>query len=67
MMEIQHADDRDSPPRVPFGFSTSRISPFSEVPDIVIPSKYTAFFTVRRLLMHTLLDWESRIALCCVI
>lgn len=25
------------PPRVPFGFSTSRISPFAEVPDFVVP------------------------------
>jgi len=29
------------PPKVPFGFSTSRISVFSEVPDVVIPSKHS--------------------------
>lgn len=27
------------PPRVPFGFSTGRISVFAEVPDMVVPSK----------------------------
>ena len=27
------------PPQVPAGFGTSRISPFAEVPDFVIPSK----------------------------
>lgn len=59
MMGIQHADDHDSPPRVPFGFSTGRISPFTEVPDIVIPSKYTNSLTVRESLMHTLLGLKS--------
>lgn len=27
------------PPRVPFGFSTGRVSVFAEVPDMVVPSK----------------------------
>lgn len=28
------------PPKVPFGFGTSRISPFTEGPDFVIPGMY---------------------------
>ena len=27
----------DSPPTAPFGFSPSRISPFAEIPDFVVP------------------------------
>ena len=32
-------DGANRPPKVPFGFGTSRISPFAEVPDMVIPSE----------------------------
>lgn len=34
---IQYRNEYDGPPKVPFGFGTSRISPFTEVPDFVFP------------------------------
>ena len=42
-MQVTNANTLDpcnSAPRPPFGFGTSSISPFSEVPDMVIPSEY---------------------------
>ncbi|KAI4257713.1 MAG: hypothetical protein LQ352_001553 [Teloschistes flavicans] len=34
---IQYRNQYNGPPAVPFGFSTGRISVFSEVPDVVVP------------------------------
>ncbi|KAL9576846.1 MAG: hypothetical protein Q9212_006769 [Teloschistes hypoglaucus] len=36
-LTIQYRNEYNPPPRVPFGFSTSRISVFAEVPDVVVP------------------------------
>lgn len=34
---VQYRNLYNKPPTVPFGFSTGRISVFSEVPDVVVP------------------------------
>ncbi|KAL8691533.1 MAG: hypothetical protein Q9218_003257 [Villophora microphyllina] len=34
---VQYRNEYHGPPTVPFGFSTGRISVFSEVPDVVVP------------------------------
>ncbi|KAL8940250.1 MAG: hypothetical protein Q9216_002904 [Gyalolechia sp. 2 TL-2023] len=42
-LNIQYRNLYNPPPRVPFGFSNSRISVFSEVPDVVVPVGQAAY------------------------
>ncbi|KAL8933469.1 MAG: hypothetical protein Q9211_005769, partial [Gyalolechia sp. 1 TL-2023] len=42
-LNIQYRNLYNKPPRVPFGFSASRISVFSEVPDVVVPVGQAAY------------------------
>ncbi|KAF2091894.1 glutamyl-tRNA amidotransferase [Saccharata proteae CBS 121410] len=41
--EADYINEYSGPPSVPYGFSSSRISPFSEAPDMVLPVGQAAF------------------------
>ncbi|KAL8700263.1 MAG: hypothetical protein Q9201_005534, partial [Fulgogasparrea decipioides] len=40
---VQYRNKYNPPPTVPFGFSTGRISVFSEVPDVVVPIRQASY------------------------
>ncbi|KAI9710698.1 MAG: hypothetical protein M1820_002531 [Bogoriella megaspora] len=42
---VNYRNQYSGPPGVPFGFSTSRISPFAENPDIVVPLGVAEYFS----------------------
>ena len=58
-----------APPKVPFGFDTSRISPFAEVPDFVVPigqAAYNSSITLHEEFLPVTVDIMGMSSLACI-